>query len=61
MVLGLNAIRLFNIDPSKVPCRYSRADLEGLRQERHLTSILHGPTTRRELAALLRSPTAALL
>jgi len=61
MVLGLNAVRLFNIDPSKVPCRYSRADLEGLRQERHLTSILHGPTTRRELVTLLRSPTAALL
>jgi hypothetical protein len=60
-VLGLNAARLFNIDPAKVPCQYSRDDLEQLRQERRLTSILHGPTTRRELAALMRSPIAALL
>ena len=60
-VLGLNAARLFKIDPAKVPCQFSRDDLEQLRQERRLTSILHGPTTRRELAALMRSPIAALL
>ena len=61
MVLGLNAARLFDIDPAQVPCQYSRQDLEQLRQERRLTSTLHGPTTRRELVALLRSPLAALL
>ena len=61
MVLGLNAARLFNVDPAKVPCMFSRADLENLRQERRLTSLVHGPTTRREFAALLRSPFAALI
>jgi predicted TIM-barrel fold metal-dependent hydrolase len=61
MVLGLNAARLFNVDPAKVPCRFSRDDLEKLRQERRLTSSVHGPTTRREFAALLRSPLAALV
>jgi hypothetical protein len=61
MVLGLNAAHLFNIDPAKVPCRFPRQDLEQLRQERHLTSTLHGPTTRREFAALMRSPLAALI
>lgn len=61
MILGLNAARLFNVDPAKVACRYTRQDLEQLRQERRLTSTLHGPTTRREFAALLRSPLAVLL
>jgi len=61
MVLGLNAARLFNVSPASVPCRYSRQDLEQLRQERRLTSTVHGPTTRREFAALLRSPLAALI
>jgi uncharacterized protein len=61
MVLGLNAAHLFNVDPAKVPCQYSREDLEKLRQERRLTSNLHGPTTRREFASLLRSPLGALL
>jgi predicted TIM-barrel fold metal-dependent hydrolase len=61
MVLGLNAARLFNVDPARVPCHYSREDLEQLRQERRLTAAVHGPTTRRELAAMLRSPFAALL
>ena len=60
-VLGLNAAHLFHIDPAKVPCQFSRQDLEQLRQERRLTSALHGPTTRREFAALLRSPFAALI
>ena len=61
MVLGLNAAHLFNISPDKVPCQFSRQDLEQLRQERRLTSALHGPTTRREFAALMRSPLAALI
>jgi len=61
MVLGLNASRLFNINPATVSCRYSRDDLEKLRQERRLTSNVHGPTTRREFTSLLRSPLAALL
>ena len=60
-VLGLNAARLLNVNPATVPCKFSRADLENLRQERRLTSMVHGPTTRRELAALLRSPLAALV
>jgi hypothetical protein len=61
MVLGLNAAHLFNVNPAKVSCRFSRQDLEQLRQERRLTSVLHGPTTRREFALLLRSPLAALI
>jgi predicted TIM-barrel fold metal-dependent hydrolase len=61
MVFGLNAAHLFNVNPAKVPCRFSRQDLEQLRQERRLTSVLHGPTTRREFATLMRSPFAALL
>ncbi|MEO5842467.1 MAG: amidohydrolase family protein [Acidimicrobiales bacterium] len=61
MVLGLNAAHLFNVDPAKVPCSFSRQDLERLRQERRLTSVLHGPTTRREFATLMRSPLAVLL
>jgi predicted TIM-barrel fold metal-dependent hydrolase len=61
MVLGLNASRLFEVDPASVPCQFSRDDLEKLRQERRLTSTVHGPTTRREFAALLRSPAAALI
>jgi len=52
---------LFNINPATVSCRYSRDDLEKLRQERRLTSNVHGPTTRREFTSLLRSPLAALL
>ena len=61
MVLGLNGARLFNVDPAKVPCTFSRADLENLRQERRLTSMVHGPTTRREFAAFLRSPLGPLI
>jgi hypothetical protein len=60
MVLGLNAARLFNVNPADVPCQFSREDLERLRQERRLTAAVHGPTTRREFAALLKSPLAAL-
>jgi predicted TIM-barrel fold metal-dependent hydrolase len=61
MVLGLNAARLFHVEPANVPCQFSRADLERLRQERRLTSAVHGPTTRRELAALLASPLGTIV
>jgi predicted TIM-barrel fold metal-dependent hydrolase len=50
-VLGLNAVRLYGIDPITVPCLHSRAEIEALRRELPLGNDTFGPQTLAEARA----------
>ena len=51
-VLGLNALRLHDVDPVTVPCTFTRADLEQLRLALPARVQRRGPRTRRELLSV---------
>jgi uncharacterized protein len=48
-VLGLNALRLHDVDPVTVPCAFTRDDLERLRVALPAAVERRGPRTRGEL------------
>jgi predicted TIM-barrel fold metal-dependent hydrolase len=48
-VLGLNALKLHDVDPVAVPCTFSREDLEQLRTTIPVATPRRGPRTRAEL------------
>ena len=50
-VLGLNALRLHDVDPITVPCTFSREDLERLRTTIPASTARRGPRTSAELRA----------
>jgi hypothetical protein len=50
-VLGLNALRLHNIDPITARCDFPREDLERIRQDIPSGHQTFGPTNARELRA----------
>lgn len=50
-VLGLNALRLHNVDPVSVPCAFTREDIEAARAARPMSFPSTGPRTARELRA----------
>jgi uncharacterized protein len=44
-VLGLNAARLYGVDPLESPCRPSREDREAIREAHPAANRTYGPTT----------------
>jgi hypothetical protein len=48
-VLGLNALRLHDLEPITGKCEFSRADLEAVRQTLPIAFETHGPRNRAEL------------
>ena len=52
-VLGLNALRLHDVDPVTVPCAFSREDLERLRLALPVAVERRGPRNSRELRAFV--------
>ena len=50
-ILGLNALRLHDVDPATVPCSFTRADLEQLRLTLPVALERRGPRTHSELRA----------
>ncbi len=50
-VLGLNALRLHDVDPITVPCTFSRDDIEAARAAMPASFTSPGPRTARELRA----------
>lgn len=48
-ILGLNALKLHDVDPVTVPCAFTRADLEQLRLALPLSTERRGPRTPAEL------------
>ena len=52
-VLGLNALRLHDVDPVAVPCAFSREDLERLRLALPVAVERRGPRDTRELRAFV--------
>jgi hypothetical protein len=52
-VLGLNALRLHDVDPVTVPCTFTRDDLERLRMTIPTAVERRGPRTRHELRAFV--------
>jgi predicted TIM-barrel fold metal-dependent hydrolase len=52
-VLGLNAARLYDVDPAAAPCRFTRGELEQIRQELPGDHEVLGPRTTSELRAVL--------
>jgi hypothetical protein len=50
-VLGLNALRLHDVDPVTVPCTFTREDLQRLRETIPVAVERRGPRTARELRA----------
>ena len=59
-VLGLNALRLHDVDPVTVPCAFTRADLEQLRLALPARVQRRGPRTRRELLSFVARERAQL-
>jgi len=59
-VLGLNALRLHDVDPVTVPCAFTRADLEQLRLALPARVERRGPRTRRELLSFVARERAQL-
>jgi hypothetical protein len=53
-VLGLNAVRLHDVDPVTVPCAFTRADIESARAALPTPFTSIGPRTRRELFTHVR-------
>ena len=59
-ILGLNALRLHDVDPVTVPCAFTRDDLEQLRLALPAAAPRRGPRTRSELQAFVRRERAEL-
>jgi predicted TIM-barrel fold metal-dependent hydrolase len=59
-VLGLNALRLHDVDPVTVPCTFTRDDLEQLRLALPASVERRGPRTRAELRAFVARERAEL-
>ncbi len=52
-ILGLNALKLHDVDPVTVPCTFTREDLEQLRLAIPASAERRGPRTRAELRAFV--------
>lgn len=52
-VLGLNALRLYDVDPAAVPCRFTREELALIRLDLPSGNETFGPTTAAEHAAFV--------
>jgi uncharacterized protein len=50
-ILGLNAARLYGVDPITVPCQFTRRELAELRPTLPIENAVYGPTTPVEAAA----------
>ena len=50
-VLGLNAARLYGVDPVSVPCEFTRRELADVRRRVPIRNALYGPTTAAAAAA----------
>ncbi|HTL85665.1 MAG TPA: hypothetical protein VL856_10805, partial [Acidimicrobiia bacterium] len=59
-VLGLNALRLHDVDPIIVPCTFTRADLEQLRMAIPVSAPRRGPRNPTELRAYVARERAEL-
>jgi len=44
-ILGLNAAKLYGIEPASVPCRFTRPELRRIRRELRRPDVTNGPTT----------------
>jgi predicted TIM-barrel fold metal-dependent hydrolase len=51
-ILGLNAARLYGIDPVSVPCRFTRRELGQIRRELRRSNRTNGPRTPAEARAV---------
>ena len=54
-ILGTNALALYGIDPPSTKCEFSRAELATARETSGVSLRTYGPSTDRELRALLAS------
>ncbi|HZP29683.1 MAG TPA: amidohydrolase family protein [Acidimicrobiia bacterium] len=52
-ILGLNALRLHDVDPVTAKCRFTREELEAVRRTLPTTFETHGPRERAELRAFV--------
>jgi predicted TIM-barrel fold metal-dependent hydrolase len=59
-VLGLNALRLHDVDPTTTPCSFAREDLERLRLTLPVVQERRGPRTAGELRAFVARERAEL-
>jgi predicted TIM-barrel fold metal-dependent hydrolase len=59
-ILGLNALRLHDVDPVTVPCAFTRDDLERLRLAIPVSTERRGPRTQGELRAFVARERAEL-
>jgi hypothetical protein len=59
-VLGLNALRLHDVDPIIVPCTFTREELEQLRTALPARTARRGPRTAEQLRAFVRHERAQL-
>jgi hypothetical protein len=59
-VLGLNALRLHDVDPVTVPCTFTREELEQVRATLPTGSAATGPRTRRDMRAFVAHERAQL-
>jgi len=50
-ILGLNAARLYEVEPDAVPCPFSRQDLQAAREAAPASFRVWGPTSRAEVRA----------
>jgi uncharacterized protein len=50
-ILGLNGARLYGVEPTAVPCRFSRRELAEIRMQLPLKNAVYGPTTVPEAVA----------
>ncbi|MGH9116638.1 MAG: amidohydrolase family protein [Acidimicrobiales bacterium] len=48
-ILGGNAARLYGVEPTTVPCRFSPDDLQGLRRDSALDHRTYGPLTQADI------------
>jgi len=53
-ILGSNAARLYDVDPATAPCRFDRAELARIREERAFVPVTEGPVAAGEVAATFR-------
>jgi uncharacterized protein len=59
-ILGLNALKLHDVDPVTVPCTFTRDDLEQLRLALPVSAERRGPRTTAELRAFVAGERAEL-
>ena len=54
-VLGLNALRLHDVDPVAIPCEFTREELEQMRLASPTANRTYGPTTEAETRAYVEA------